>query len=242
MRKDKVMNQLQAYKSALEEKGYKVVYIGLYGSQNYNLQDKKSDIDAKAIVIPSLKEIVFKQNISRIETFPEGQVDVKDITTFYSVIKKGNFNYIESIKSDYWLGEQEVKDMFSCFEVNLKSIVGAMYEKKKKYLNDKTVEKGKNYHHLVRLKDLLLENKKRKKDFLPFLKYTSTRLAAREQRQFLIRIKREDHVTMWRQKRVENIVKSAERILEEINQNYSIKNIDEMVLKYLEIKLREELR
>ena len=69
MRKDKIMNQLQAYKSALEEKGYKVVYIGLYGSQNYNLQDKKSDIDAKAIVIPSLKEIVFKQNISRIETF-----------------------------------------------------------------------------------------------------------------------------------------------------------------------------
>jgi predicted nucleotidyltransferase len=112
MRKDKVMNQLQAYKSALEEKGYKVVYIGLYGSQNYNLQDKKSDIDAKAIVIPSLKEIVFKQNISRIEKFPEGQVDVKDITTFYSVIKKGNFNYIcKKMRCNYSPFYEELSEM-----------------------------------------------------------------------------------------------------------------------------------
>ena len=50
MNKTDLFKTLSRYKDLLEEKGYTVVYIGLYGSQNYNLDDEQSDIDCKVII------------------------------------------------------------------------------------------------------------------------------------------------------------------------------------------------
>ena len=47
-----VMTQLHQYKSDLESKGHQVYAIMLKGSQNYNLHDSESDVDANAILIP----------------------------------------------------------------------------------------------------------------------------------------------------------------------------------------------
>lgn len=58
-----VMIQLQRYKSDLEAKGHQVYAIMLKGSQNYNLHDSESDVDANAILIPSLSEIRHKKII-----------------------------------------------------------------------------------------------------------------------------------------------------------------------------------
>ena len=49
-----VMAQLQQYKEDLEAKGHQVYALMLKGSQNYNLHDSESDVDANAILIPSL--------------------------------------------------------------------------------------------------------------------------------------------------------------------------------------------
>ena len=240
--KKRMIKQLEVYKIRLEQKGYKVVYIGLYGSQNYNLQDSKSDIDAKAIVVPNLKQIVFNETISKVEKFSEGQVDVKDIMTFYSVIKKGNFTYIECMHTDYWIGEQEIRNMFKDFEVSLMSMLGAMYEKRKNFLNPKTVEKGKNFHHLLRLHDLICDNIKKGKDFISFKKYPTTRPTQKLHRDCLIKNKRDDSVSLHKKKRIEKIIEVDEKKVKEFNQYFSIKNIDEIVLKYIESKLRKEMK
>lgn len=58
MKKQQIFKTLGQYKKVLEDKGYQVIYIGLYGSQNYNLDDELSDIDCKAIILPSLHDMV----------------------------------------------------------------------------------------------------------------------------------------------------------------------------------------
>ena len=119
------------FAATAEEKGYKVIYIGLYGSQNYNLDDEESDIDVKAIIMPTLHDIIFRKVTSATIECEKGNIDVKDLITFYDVIKKGNFSYIESIQTKYSIGDKYIKELFSQFKVNKKSMLGAMYEKRK---------------------------------------------------------------------------------------------------------------
>lgn len=59
-----VIETLEYYKKSLEQDGYRVLYIGLYGSNNYGVDDEYSDVDAKVIVLPSLDDIVFKKTVS----------------------------------------------------------------------------------------------------------------------------------------------------------------------------------
>ena len=77
-----VMETLLKYKQALEKDGYDVLYIALYGSQNYGVSDEYSDVDAKAIILPKIDDIVFKRNISFVREFDNGACDVKDLITF----------------------------------------------------------------------------------------------------------------------------------------------------------------
>lgn len=180
MNKDSnIFKQLKLYNQILEEKGYNVIYIGLYGSQNYNLDDDQSDIDVKAIVLPNLHDIIFRKVTSISIECENGTIDVKDLLTFYEVIKKGNFSYIESIDTKYSIGDKYIKKLFRQFRPNLKSIFGAMKEKQKALTHEypskhKEFEKWgfdpKQYHHILRLYDLLAYNVLMKKT-ASYLKY-----------------------------------------------------------------------
>ena len=89
----KIMKTLMSYKEALEKDGYNVLYIVLYVSQNYNVDDDKSDIDAKVIVLPTIDDIVFRKTTSFVKEFDTGACDVKDLITYYNIVKKGNFSF-----------------------------------------------------------------------------------------------------------------------------------------------------
>ena len=58
MTDQKINNVLSGVVDMLEEMGYKVVYVALYGSQNYNLETPQSDLDFKSMVVPTLDDIV----------------------------------------------------------------------------------------------------------------------------------------------------------------------------------------
>lgn len=164
MKKQKIFKTLSEYKRILEEKGYNVIYIGLYGSQNYNVDDELSDIDAKAIILPTLHDIIFRKVTSKTIELENGAIDVKDLITFYDVIRKGNFSYVESIDTEYSIGDKYIKELFKQIRPNLKSILGAMHEKRKALTHEypsKTEEfekwgfDPKQYHHILRLQHLL---------------------------------------------------------------------------------------
>ena len=126
-----VMETLEYYKKSLEQDGYRVLYIGLYGSNNYGVDDEYSDVDAKVIVLPSLDDIVFKKTVSFVKEFENGACDVKDLVTYYNVVKKGNFSFVEPFYSKYYLGDEFLRDLFKQVPTNLLSVLGGMYEKQK---------------------------------------------------------------------------------------------------------------
>lgn len=247
MKERMLFKELSNYKKILEDKGYNVIYIGLYGSQNYNLDDDESDIDVKAIIMPSLHDIIFRKVTSKTIECEKGNIDVKDLLTFYDVIKKGNFSYIESIQTQYSIGDKYIKNLFSQFEVNKKSILGAMYEKRKalthKYPSkveefEKWGYDPKQHHHILRLYDLLefnlMNNSNRS-----YLTYSYEEPRRRE----LIEYKRN----------INNIAKSIieadsdfiiERARQLIDYNYSYEviNIDDEINKYIEDNIKLELR
>lgn len=161
-----IYETLRYYKKVLEEKEFKVIYIGLYGSQNYNLDDENSDLDVKAIIMPTLHDIIFRKQTSEVIECENGAIDVKDLLTFYQVIRKGNFSYIESIQTEYYIGDKYIKDLFNQIKVNIKSVLGAMYEKRKALTHEYPSKKAefekwgfdpKQYHHIVRLQDILID-------------------------------------------------------------------------------------
>jgi len=164
MRREQIYIRLREYKKILEEKGFNVIYIGLYGSQNYNVDDEQSDIDCKAIILPSLHDIIFRKVTSTTIELETGAIDVKDIITFNNVIRKGNFSYIEAIDTTYSIGDKYIKELFRQIRPSLKSMLGAMYEKRKALTHEYPSKEfefqkwgfdPKQYHHIIRLFDIL---------------------------------------------------------------------------------------
>jgi hypothetical protein len=92
----------------LNKEGYIVLFIALYGAQNYNLEREDSDYDYKAIVAPRLEDIVFNRKpvsltLDCSELF-NGQVDVKDIRLMVDQWKKGASNFLELLFSKWqWI-------------------------------------------------------------------------------------------------------------------------------------------
>ena len=247
MERQEIFKELSNYKKILEEKGYNVIYIGLYGSQNYNLDDEESDIDVKAIIMPTLHDIIFRKVISTTIECEKGNIDVKDLLTFYDVIKKGNFSYIESIQTQYSIGDKYIKELFSQFEVNKKSMLGAMYEKRKALTHEypsktKEFEKWgfdpKQHHHILRLYDLLNYNLMNNEN-LSYLYYRDDD----KRRQQLINYKRnKDNIAKTIIEEDSDLIIEMARNLIDYNYHYEILNIDDEINNYIENRIKLQLR
>lgn len=166
----------------LKETGYNVLAVMLYGSQNYDLDTEDSDIDVKAILLPSLDDMI--QNKSPISTnieYENGLIELKDIREFYKTIKKGNPAYLEVLVSDYRYGEGELYKTFEetfCNKNLIDSYVqsiadrfynacyGMMLQKQKALTHpypsiqhkiDQYGFDSKQLHHIIRLYNIILE-------------------------------------------------------------------------------------
>jgi len=157
---------------------HNIVYLGLYGSQNYNLHTEQSDIDLKAIVLPSFDDFVANRKpISKTITLESGgQCDVKDIRLMFDCFKKQNVNFIELLFTKYFMLNPEYATEFLPMLLNREKIarynqvasincmVGMAYEKRKALCHpyptikdkiDKYGYDGKQIHHIFRLQELM---------------------------------------------------------------------------------------
>lgn len=82
----------------------KVVGVFLAGSQNYGLNDSKSDIDTKAIILPSMDSIIFNQSpISTTHIRDNDEhIDFKDIRLMMQMFRKQNINYLEILFTNHF--------------------------------------------------------------------------------------------------------------------------------------------
>jgi len=156
--------------------------ICLQGSQNYELDiytdEYKSDIDTKAIVIPSLEEIVLnKKPISTTHILSNNEhLDIKDIRLYFENFKKQNINFLEILFTDFNYINPEYKDdwnylinnreLIAHYNTNqtLRCMAGMSMEKKKAMchpyptLLDKIKKygyDGKQLHHIIRMNNFI---------------------------------------------------------------------------------------
>lgn len=172
-----IEDMLLTQKIRLEGTGYKVAYICLHGSQNYGLDmhtdDYDSDFDMKAIVVPTLDDLITNSKpISTVYKTEWGQCDVKDIRVYFETLLKANPAYIETLFTPFHLVDQDFKDEFShMFSLKeklvftlraqfIRAMYGMMCEKEKAMCHPyptiaHKIEKfgydGKQVHHIQRL-------------------------------------------------------------------------------------------
>lgn len=99
----------------------------LQGSQNYNLDEYSdeymSDIDTKAIVVPSLKDIILNKTYSATVVLPNNEhIDVKDIQTMIDMFKKQNTSYIELLFTDFFIINQKYLEEYKLLDGNKEQI------------------------------------------------------------------------------------------------------------------------
>lgn len=128
--KAKITKRLESDYDYLVNHGYNVLGVFLQGSQNYNLDYEGSDIDTKAIVIPTLEQIAMNSSMTStthvLDT--DEHLDIKDIRLMHKCFKKQNINFVEILFTDYNIVNMDfIKDYMSMFD-NAEKI--ARYDKR----------------------------------------------------------------------------------------------------------------
>lgn len=175
----KIFDRLKSDFNLLTEKGYEVVGVFLQGSQNYDVDYEESDIDTKAILLPSFEDFLLNRKLisTTLELPPTNEhLDIKDIRLMFDNFKKQNINFIEVLFTKYNYINPKYVDLFQpMFDIKeriarydqyktLNSIAGMSMEKFKAMehpyptLIHKIEKFGydpKQLHHILRLRDFI---------------------------------------------------------------------------------------
>lgn len=131
--KKQILEKLNEFKTEAEKSGLNVYAVALKGSQNYNLDDEESDIDANLVFIPTLSQIRSKKNYKITKEF--GECTCHNIYEFADIVAKGNPQWIEICNTEYIIGDLSI---FKDFKINPSALKGMIMEKSKqmdRYLN-----------------------------------------------------------------------------------------------------------
>ena len=231
--------------------GYTVLFVANYGSHNYNLdiddEDYVSDVDTKAIILPTLRDLVNNSKpISTTLVTRAGQCDVKDIRAFVPTLLKANVQFLETLQAQTcWINPDYEKE-FNWFIDHLeeliagskpqllKSIYGMCLEKRKamthpfpsiKWKIDEWGYDGKQVHHILRLSDILTRYFEFNKSFEDSIWYDTDDI----RRWFLIQVKKNEfpleQALKVADEKCEKIKNKVEFLLEsaEKDENFDIK-------------------
>lgn len=110
----KIMDRLHEHLDAVIASGHEWVGIFLQGSQNYGLDYEGSDIDTKAILLPSFEDFVLnRQPVSTTHVMENDEhCDFKDIRLMFQCFKKQNINFVEILFTKYRILNPKYQDLF----------------------------------------------------------------------------------------------------------------------------------
>ena len=177
-RKERINQRLIEDFEYVTSLGYNVLGVFLQGSQNYNLDYEGSDIDTKAILIPSFDDFVLnKKPVSTTLILPSNEhIDLKDIRLMHECFRKQNINFIEILFTKYKYLNTEYAELYQpMFDNNeriahynnyaaINCIAGMVFEKRKALchpyegLREKIEKYGydnKQLHHILRCEEFL---------------------------------------------------------------------------------------
>lgn len=168
-----IIKRLNSDYEYLTSLGYEVFGVYLQGSQNYKLDYEGSDIDTKAIILPSFEDVVLnKKPVSTTIILESGEhLDVKDIRLMFENFRKQNINFLEILFTEYYVFNEKYKKENMLLRENneaiahynnflsVKCIAGMAMEKYKamehpyptlKWKIDKWGYDPKQLHHILR--------------------------------------------------------------------------------------------
>ena len=108
---------LRVHWKELKRRKYRVIALMLQGSQNYGLEeyslDYCSDIDSKAIVVPTFRDFLnCTPPISTTIKFENGeQCDVKDIRVMFECFRKQNIQFLELLYTRFKIVDWRYKKL-----------------------------------------------------------------------------------------------------------------------------------
>lgn len=154
-----IMQAIEEHKAKVLEQYpiYQVLGIFVYGSQNYSLATKDSDVDTKAIIIPTIENLALNPIKTKTLVLENGEhCEIMDIMHLVNNYKKQNINFVETLFTPYyWINAHYINVWNKYFTANaeqiarynpqytLKSICGqAIHTLKQDKLNGKKVGNG----------------------------------------------------------------------------------------------------
>lgn len=150
---EKIMKRVKEHYEYLEKQGYEIVFLALQGSQNYGLdvydKDYKSDVDTKAIILPSFEDFVYNRKpISTTIVLENNEhIDVKDIRVMFEKYKKQNINYIETIFTEFKIINPKYEELIQPLFDNAELIAHLNYNQALRCMSGMSMEKLKALKH-----------------------------------------------------------------------------------------------
>lgn len=175
---NKIKKRIKQDYELLVSDGYEVLGVFLQGSQNYELDYEGSDIDTKAVIIPTLDDIILNAKpISTTKILETNEhIDLKDVRLMLQCFKKQNINFVEILFTKYYylnpkyeqiwrllISKREDIARYNTYAA-INCICGMSYEKYKalEHPYPSLIEKIERYgydpkqlHHIVRLNEFL---------------------------------------------------------------------------------------
>lgn len=98
-----VKERVNEHRDELHKLGQDYFFVALQGSWNYGLGYEKSDVDTKALVLPTFREIALnKKPISTTHIMENNEhLDLKDIRVMFENFWKQNINFLEILFTEY---------------------------------------------------------------------------------------------------------------------------------------------
>lgn len=94
------------YNKVKEIYGDKVIYLAAVGSMNYNAFTETSDVDTKAVILPTFEDIVLNKTVSTTLQIDNEECSVKDIRTYVNELKKQGINILETLTTKYHISSE----------------------------------------------------------------------------------------------------------------------------------------
>ena len=90
-----------------------IAFIGLYGSQNYKMDNEDSDVDCQCFFFPTAEEVIFNKTFhsTTIDT-GHGECVLKDIRQMFDELRKSSPNILEVLGSKYIIVNRDYHKLF----------------------------------------------------------------------------------------------------------------------------------
>lgn len=132
-----------------------VLGVFAYGSMNYGtFQPGQSDVDTKAIIVPSFDDCLFNKPISKELQIEDGHCEIKDIREMFRIYQKQSQNFIETLFTQYYYINPFYKSIWKELQQNNEKIA--------RYNEDLCIQSATNQalHTFYQIRDHSWDGKK----------------------------------------------------------------------------------